>query len=225
MPDASGFPLIQKPAAGEVLLSSSAHTVRRPVRAPRSASVSKIADRSQMTGEIKEYKASNGKFLGNLFSTGVATCRRECLEWRARNPHRAGVRDSDSVRTTEGSTTTTLVRGGLGLIVTIRQEVLGVPRSSALDVAPKTWSSWNTRPFSRPGDNRTTSARLAAAQTAAAEHYPARVGPTTPTHATSCKNCSTLPRQGHLSAPGGNIVWLLGTYQFPNALGPRERFT
>jgi hypothetical protein len=28
----------------------------------------------------------------------------------------------------------------------------------------------------------------------------------TPTHATSCKNCSTLARQGHLSAPGGNIV-------------------
>ena len=51
----------------------------------------------------------------------------------------------------------------------------------------------------------------------------ARFGPT-PTHATSCKNCSTLPRQGHLSAPGGNIVWLLGTHQFQNALGPPERF-
>ena len=52
----------------------------------------------------------------------------------------------------------------------------------------------------------------------------ARVGPTTPTHATSCKNCSTLPRQGHLLAPGGNIVWLLGTHQFQKALGPPERF-
>jgi len=53
-----------------------------------------------------------------------------------------------------------------------------VPRSSALDVAPKTRSSWNTRAFSRPGDSRASSARPAAARTAAADHYLARVGPT-----------------------------------------------
>ena len=75
-------------------------------------------------------------------------------------------------------TATTRDRGRLSLIATIRQEVLGVPRSSALDVAPKTRSSWNTRAFSRPGDSRSSSARPAAARTAAADHYLARVGPT-----------------------------------------------
>jgi len=75
-------------------------------------------------------------------------------------------------------TATTRDRGRLSLIATIRREVPGVPRSSALDVAPKTRSSWNTRAFSRPGDSRASSARPAAARTAAADHYLARVGPT-----------------------------------------------
>jgi hypothetical protein len=77
-------------------------------------------------------------------------------------------------------TATTRDRGRLALIATIRQEVLGVPRSSALDVAPKTRSSWNTRAFSRPGDSRVSLARPAAARTAAADHYLARFGPTKP---------------------------------------------
>jgi hypothetical protein len=66
------------------------------------------------------------------------------------------------VRTAEGPASSSRTRGRLGLIATIRQEMLGVPRASALDVAPKTRFSWYTRAFSRPGDSRASSARSAA---------------------------------------------------------------
>ena len=146
-------------------------------------------------------------------------------------PASCGCQGLDSVRTTEGSTTTTLIRSSLGLIVTIRQEVLGVPRSSALDVEPQD-------PFVLE-HSRLLQARRQQSFFSTARNRPDRRGPrflhrtrrTEEQHRRTQRRAKIAPFRAPAShsgplvgAPGGNIVWLLGTHHFRNALGPPDRF-